>query len=80
MIRFGIDNAVFDEINPRRAHDVCDLFAALDPSLGSQHNIKVLSFGVVAVRCRSNRILVSCRSWNQLAMLGFGTRHVARSS
>jgi hypothetical protein len=41
---------------PRRAHGVCDVFVTLDRNLEFQQNIKVLSFGVVVVRSRSNRI------------------------
>ena len=41
----------------RRAHGVCDVFVTLDRNLEFQQNIKVLSFGVVVVRSRSNRII-----------------------
>jgi hypothetical protein len=40
----------------RRAHGVCDVFVTLDRNLEFQQNINVLSFGVVVVRSRSNRI------------------------
>ncbi len=40
----------------RRARGVCDVFRALDRNLELQQNIKVLSFGVVIVRSRPNRI------------------------
>jgi len=40
----------------RRAHGVCDVFVTLDRNLEFQQNIKVLSFGVVVVHSRSNRI------------------------
>lgn len=40
----------------RRAHSVCDVFVTLDRNLEFQQNIKVLSFGVVVVRARSNRV------------------------
>ena len=40
----------------RRASSVCEVFATLDRNLEFQQNIKVLSFGVVVVRARSNRI------------------------
>jgi hypothetical protein len=40
----------------RRAHDVCEVFVTLDRNLEFQQNIKVLSFGVLVVRSRSNRI------------------------
>jgi hypothetical protein len=40
----------------RRAHGMCDVFVTLDRNLEFQQNIKVLSFGVVVVRSRSNRI------------------------
>ena len=41
----------------RRTHGVCDVFVTLDRNLEFQQNIKVLSFGVVVVRSRSNRII-----------------------
>ena len=41
----------------RRAHDVCEVFVTLDRNLEFQQNIKILSFGIVVVRCRSNRIV-----------------------
>ncbi len=40
----------------RRARSVCDVFVTLDRNLELQQNIKVLSFGVIVVRTRSNRI------------------------
>lgn len=40
----------------RRARNVCDVFVTLDRNLEFQQNVKVLSFGVVVVRARSNRI------------------------
>jgi len=40
----------------RRAKSVCDVFVTLDRNLEFQQNIKVLSFGVVVVCARSNRI------------------------
>jgi hypothetical protein len=40
----------------RRAKSVCDVFVTLDRNLEFQQNIKVLSFGVVVVRARSNRV------------------------
>jgi hypothetical protein len=40
----------------RRAKSVCDVFITLDRNLEFQQNIKVLSFGVVVVGARSNRI------------------------
>ncbi len=40
----------------RRAQGMCDVFVTLDRNLEFQQNIKVLSFGVVVVRSRSNRI------------------------
>ena len=40
----------------RRAHSVCEVFVTLDRNLEFQQNIKVLSFGIVVVRARSNRI------------------------
>ena len=41
----------------RRAHDVCDVFVTLDRNLEFQQNIKILSFGIVVVASRSNRIV-----------------------
>ena len=41
----------------RRAHGVCEVFVTLDRNLEFQQNIKILSFGVVVVRTRSNRIV-----------------------
>ncbi len=38
------------------ARTVCAMFVTLDRNLEFQQNIKVLSFGVVVVRSRSNRI------------------------
>jgi predicted nuclease of predicted toxin-antitoxin system len=40
----------------RRAHGVCDVFVTLDRNLEFQQNIRILSFGIVVVRARSNRI------------------------
>ena len=40
----------------RRAHSVCEVFVTLDRNLEFQQNIKVLPFGVVVVRTRSNRM------------------------
>jgi hypothetical protein len=40
----------------RRAHGVCEVFITLDRNLEFQQNIKILSFGIVVVRARSNRI------------------------
>lgn len=40
----------------RRAHSVCDVFVTLDRNLEFQQNIKILPFGVVVVRARSNRV------------------------
>lgn len=40
----------------RRAHSVCEVFVTLDRNLEFQQNIKVLPFGVVVVRARSNRV------------------------
>lgn len=40
----------------RRAHRVCDVFVTLDRNLEFQQNIKILPFGIVVVRARSNRI------------------------
>ena len=40
----------------RRAYSVCDVFVTLDRNLEFQQNIKVLSFGIVVVRARSNRV------------------------
>jgi hypothetical protein len=40
----------------RRAHGMCDVFVTLDRNLEFQQNIKVLSFSLVVVRSRSNRI------------------------
>jgi hypothetical protein len=41
----------------RRAHGVCDVFVTLDRNLEFQQNIKVLPYGIVVVRSRSNRIV-----------------------
>lgn len=41
----------------RRAYDVCEVFVTLDRNLEFQQNIKVLPFGIVVVRARSNRIV-----------------------
>jgi hypothetical protein len=40
----------------RRAHGVCEVFVTLDRNLEFQQNIKILPFGIVVVRSRSNRI------------------------
>lgn len=40
----------------RRAHDICEVFVTLDRNLEFQQNVKILSFGIVVVRARSNRI------------------------
>jgi hypothetical protein len=39
----------------RRAHGVCEVFVTLDRNLEFQQNIKVLPYGIVVVRSRSNR-------------------------
>jgi hypothetical protein len=41
----------------RRAHGVCEVFITLDRNLEFQQNIKILPFGIVVVRSRSNRIV-----------------------
>jgi hypothetical protein len=41
----------------RRAVGVCDVFLTLDRNLEFQQNIKVLPYGIVVVRSRSNRIV-----------------------
>jgi hypothetical protein len=41
----------------RRAGAVCDVFETLDRNLEFQKNIKIVPFGVVVVRARSNRII-----------------------
>jgi hypothetical protein len=41
----------------RRAHGVCEVFVTLDRNLEFQQNIKILSYGIVVVRSRSNRIV-----------------------
>jgi hypothetical protein len=41
----------------RRAHGVCEVFTTLDRNLEFQQNIKILPFGIVVVRSRSNRIV-----------------------
>lgn len=41
----------------RRASGVCDVFVTLDRNLEFQQNIKSLSFGIVVVRARSNRLI-----------------------
>jgi Domain of unknown function (DUF5615) len=41
----------------RRAHGVCEVFVTLDRNLEFQQNIKILPYGIVVVRCRSNRII-----------------------
>ena len=40
----------------RRAHGLCDVFVTLDRNLEFQQNLKILSFGILVVRARSNRI------------------------
>jgi hypothetical protein len=40
----------------RRAHGVCEVFVTLDRNLEFQQNVKILKFGIVVVRARSNRI------------------------
>src|ERR1700730_12428843 len=40
----------------RRAQDVCEEFVTLDRNLEFQQNIKILPFGIVVVRSRSNRM------------------------
>jgi predicted nuclease of predicted toxin-antitoxin system len=40
----------------RRAHEVCEVFVTLDRNLEFQQNLKVLPFGIVVVRCISNRM------------------------
>jgi hypothetical protein len=40
----------------RCAHGICEVFVTLDRNLEFQQNIKILSFGIVVVRARSNRI------------------------
>jgi len=40
----------------RRAHGLCDVFLTLDRNLEFQQNLKILSFGILVVRARSNRI------------------------
>jgi hypothetical protein len=41
----------------RRAHGECEVFVTLDRNLEFQQNIKILPFGIVVVRSRSNRIV-----------------------
>ncbi len=41
----------------RRAHGVCEVFVTLDRNLEFQQNIKILPYGIVVVRSRSNRIV-----------------------
>jgi predicted nuclease of predicted toxin-antitoxin system len=41
----------------RRAYGVCEVFVTLDRNLEFQQNIKILPFGIVVVRARSNRIV-----------------------
>ena len=41
----------------RRAHGVSEVFVTLDRNLEFQQNIKILPFGIVVVRSRSNRIV-----------------------
>ena len=40
----------------RRADAVCEVFVTMDRNLEFQQNLKVLPFGVVVVRCVSNRM------------------------
>ena len=40
----------------RRARGVCEVFVTLDRNLEFQQNVKILPFGIVVVRSRSNRI------------------------
>ena len=40
----------------RRAQGICEVFVTLDRNLEFQQNIKVLPFGIVVVRARSNRV------------------------
>ncbi len=40
----------------RRAQGICEVFVTLDRNLEFQQNIKVLTFGIVVVRARSNRV------------------------
>jgi hypothetical protein len=41
----------------RRAHGVCEVFVTLGRNLEFQQNTKILPFGIVVVRSRSNRIV-----------------------
>jgi predicted nuclease of predicted toxin-antitoxin system len=41
----------------RRAQGVCEVFVTLDRNLEFQQNIKILPFGIVVVRSRSNRMV-----------------------
>jgi hypothetical protein len=41
----------------RRAHGVCEVFVTLDRNLEFQQNMKILLFGIVVARSRSNRIV-----------------------
>jgi hypothetical protein len=41
----------------RRAQGICEVFVTLDRNLEFQQNIKILPFGIVVVRSRSNRIV-----------------------
>jgi hypothetical protein len=40
----------------RRASALCDVFVTLDRNIEFQQNVKVLTFGVVIVNAKSNRI------------------------
>jgi hypothetical protein len=40
----------------RRAAGICEVFVTLDRNLEFQQNIKALTFGVIVVRSRSNRL------------------------
>ena len=40
----------------RLAHGICEVFVTLDRNLEFQQNIKVLPFGVIVVRSRTNRM------------------------
>ena len=41
----------------RRAQRVCEVFVTLDRNLEFQQNTKILPFGIVVMRARSNRIV-----------------------
>lgn len=40
----------------RRAAAVCDVFVTLDRNLEYQQNVKILPYGIIVVRARSNRM------------------------